>query len=79
MIGRIIIAADYYREKSEEFANLYGISFTPFEQRIKNGCQGNPNPVKYIEDLLNGIIDEVVKKTGRTFDDVKAEYISRYI
>lgn len=73
----LIIVADYYKKKSEDFANLYGISFTPFEQRIKNGCQGNP--AKYIEDLLNGIIDEVVKITGRTFDDVKAEYISRYI
>lgn len=77
MIERIILAADYHREKSEEFANLYGISFTPFEKKIKNGCQGNA--VKYIEDLLNGIIEEVSKKTGTPFVDVKAEYIRRYI
>ncbi len=77
MIERIILAADYHREKSEEFANLYGISFKPFEQRIKNGCQGNT--VKYIEDLLNGIIEEVSKKTGRDFVNVKTEYISKYI
>lgn len=77
MIDRIILAADYHKEKSEEFAKLYGISFTPFEQRIKNGCQGNA--VKYLEDLLNGIIEEVSKKTGKPFVDVKTEYISKYM
>lgn len=71
------IVADYYKEKSEEFANINGIPYTPFEQNIKNNCGGNV--AIYINDLLNGIIDEVAKKTGRSFDDVKTEYISRYM
>lgn len=77
MYEMLSIVAKYYKEKSEEFAKSYGIPYTPFEQNIKKNCGGNV--AKYIEDLLNGIIDEVAKKSNRSFDDVKTEYISKYI
>lgn len=80
-------AIEYVERVSKEFLEEKGLE-NSFEKIQKNAEKENTfndlsknhylNKIGYFNSFLYAVIDEVAKGTGKTFEEIKEEFISRY-
>lgn len=79
LIETIEVLKKYVENTTESYLDCYGLKdkFPSIKQKAAQALQSQ-SVLQYINDLMNGTVDEVVAQTNRSNDDIYYEFVRYY-
>lgn len=79
LIETIEVLKKYVESTTESYLDCYGLKdkFPSIKQKAAQALQSQ-SVLQYINDLMNGTVDEVATQTNRSNDDIHDEFVEYY-